>query len=229
VPVAQPEKKASSLPQFRHTNYVALLADAGKPVAATLACARHGTYEDTLVYRLIDGASEEVLAGEALPEETKHVELTPKRSGLHVLVLSSGWNVTTIDLGDVPHAIVVKPDVPLQTVRRVGPLHLYVPKGMRAFSLFVSASVTREGLRLQVLDPDGKAVIDEDGDFDAEQKLGVTVPTGQDGRAWSLAILEPQTPGMGLDDVMLRLDEKLPPYLAKKPEWAVMFGRRRHP
>ncbi|MGD8239245.1 MAG: hypothetical protein PVH68_11870 [Armatimonadota bacterium] len=222
-------KGAPAWPQLRHTNYVALLAEAGTPIEASLACKHHGTYEDTLVYRLIDGASEEVLVGEVLPEESATIALQPKRTGLHVLVLSSGWNVATIDLGELPHAIVVKPDVPLQTVRRVERLYFYVPKGMRAFDLLVSASVTSEGLRFQVFDPGGKVVIDEDGDFDAERKLAVTVPAGADGRAWSLAILEPRTPGMGLDDVMLRLDEKLPPYLAKKPEWAVAFGKRRHP
>ncbi|MFQ5809893.1 MAG: hypothetical protein ACE5JM_09770 [Armatimonadota bacterium] len=216
-------------PQFRHTNYVALLAEAGTPIKASLACRHHGTYEDTLVYRLIDSASEEALVGEVLPEELATIELQPKRTGLHVLVLSSGWNVATIELGELPHAIVVKPDAPLQTVRRVERLYFYVPKGLREFSLLVSASVTREGLRFQVLDPEGRVVIDEDGDFDAERKLAATVPAGADGRAWSLAILEPQTPGMGLDDVMLRLDEKLPPYLAKKPEWALAFGKRRHP
>jgi len=216
-------------PQFRHTNYVALLAEGGAPIRATLGCTHHGAYEDTLVYRLINSASEELLAGEVLPEETRRVELRPVTPGLHVLVLSSGWNVATVELGELPHAIVVKPDVPLQTVRRCERLYFYVPKGMRGFNLFVSASVTGEGLRFQVFDPDGNAVIDEDGDFDAERKLALTVPTGADGRRWSLAILEPRTPGMGLDDVMLRLDEKLPPYLAKKPEWAVAFGKRRHP
>ncbi len=222
-------KSGMPWPQFRHTNYVALLAEGGAPIRATLGCTHHGTYEDTLVYRLINSASEELLAGEVLPEETRRVELRPVTPGLHVLVLSSGWNVATVELGELPHAIVVKPDVPLQTVRRCERLYFYVPKGMRGFNLFVSASVTGEGLRFQVFDSDDKVVIDEDGDFDAERKLAVTVPTGADGRPWSLAILEPRTPGMGLDDVMLRLDEKLPPYLAKKPEWAVTFGKRRHP
>lgn len=218
-----------SWPLFRHTNYVALLAEVGETIRATVRCMHHGAYEDTLVYRLINSASEELLAGEVLPEETRRVELRPVTPGLHVLVLSSGWNVATVELGELPHAIVVKRDVPLQTVRRCERLYFYVPKGMREFNLFVSASVTGEGLRFQVFDPDDKVVIDEDGDFDAERKLAVTVPTGADGRAWSLTILEPRTPGMGLDDVMLRLDEKLPPYLAKRPDWAVTFGKRRHP
>ena len=229
--VSRGRAQPTALPAFplrlRHANYVGVIAEAGVPIRGTVACIRHGAYEDALVYTVLDSRSEEVHVGEVLPGASEQVEVKPRTPGLHVFVLTCGWNLATIDLGELPHAIVAKPDAPMQTVGRCERLYFFVPEGTRRFDLFVSASVTREGARLQVFDPDGRRLLDEEGEFDIEGKLTVTVPGGGDGRPWSLAIVEPETPGMGLDDVMLRLDAKLPPYLAKKPEWAALFGKRR--
>jgi len=213
---------------LRHTNYVVALAAAHQPLTAQLACVRHSytTYEDSLRLRLIDDQNEEVLAREFLPEEKGQVSYRPLRSGLHLLVLDSGWNLATVRV-NVPFALVAHQRCPLQFVRRPPRLYFYVPSGRRTFSLFVGSSVTGEGLRLVVYAPNGQVVCTEDGDFDKTTKLPLTVPPGAEGKVWSLAVLPPQTAGLVLDDVLLYLGENLPPYLCLQANWAEMFGKRK--
>ena len=57
----------------------------------------------------------------------------------------------------------------------------------------------------------------------------IPLPAGADGKAWSLSIFKPKELGMGLDDTEIYLGKDLAPYFAEKPEWAIKFGKRKHP
>jgi hypothetical protein len=117
----------------------------------------------------------------------------------------------------------------LKTVRALDRLYFYVPKGAKQFSVHVQASVRGEGLAYEIRDPDGNICSEGEGDFDRCQKVEVKVPPNSDGRAWSLSILKPKAKRIGLDDTEIYLGDGLAPYLAAKAEWAVDFGRRKHP
>jgi len=212
---------------------VAVIAEAGQVIEAGLRCVRHGyrAYEDVLKYKLLTPDSDEVLAGEVRPGESAAVRYEVRKTGLHVFELSSGWNLATIQVKDLPYAVVVSDHLSMQTVKKCEKLHFYVPKGTKYFNVYASASVTGEGVLFRICDSDGEVVHEQDGDLDKRTKLQTVLRRhqGQDGKVWSLAILPPQKPGLALDDVKVSFDHRLAPYLAEKPEWALAFGKRRHP
>jgi len=222
-----PPAAAVESPLLRHTNYVAFIAKAGSPVKIHLRCESHSSrYQDILKYSVIGRRSEVALEGQVMLGREKVVGFTPAQDGLHVVVVDSGWNRAVIDIEGAPWAIVVSERCKLQTVRELGPLYFYVPRGVKKFKVLVSASVTGEAARVKVCRPDGKAVIDKPDDFDKVTALKVTVPQGADGKAWSLAFLKPASLGLGIDDVETYFDAAIPPYLCVKAEWAGLFGQR---
>jgi hypothetical protein len=79
-----------------------------------------------------------------------------------------------------------------------------------------------------MITPDGRTVVEEEGDYDTPQRIRVPVPPESDGKVWSLALLKPKTRGLHVDDVKLWLDSALPPYLSTCEHWALLFGKRKH-
>lgn len=212
--------------RLRHTNYIVWEATGGQPLSVTFSCLPRGQYADELEVRAFapNGAelSSEVLA----PTESRSLRITPKQSGMHLLQIRSGWNLATLSLGQTAHAFVATDRIPLQTVGVVERLYFFVPVAVSQVGLRLSASVTGEGLRVRIFNPQGDVVLEREGDFDRPENLLLAVPPDQAGHVWSLAILKPQGARLSLDDVMLSLLDPLPPYLALRPEWAEHFGRR---
>ena len=142
--------------------------------------------------------------------------------------MDSGWNICFFDSGETPSAFIASDLHPLQTIRGIERLYFYVPKNCKRFSLFVTADVTGEAARIIVSSPDGQTIKEEEGDYDKRTAIKVDVPAGSDGKVWSLSVVKPNAPGLVLDDVMLSLDPSLPPFLSKRADWALAFGRRKH-
>lgn len=228
VSVSLPVLGADSGPRFRHVNYVAFEAKPSQTVEIRLQCIQAGKYQDVLKYRVLNPKSEPALAGEIEIGGSKSVAYTAQDDGLHVLELDSGWNTAGASLS-VPYAIVSHEAALLRTMGVLDRLWFYVPTHVERFTVFLQAGVRGEGLAYRICDPEGRAVSEGAGDYDKCEKITLLVPQGADGKAWSLSILPPDKPGMGLDDTEVYLGGELAPYLAPKPEWAVHFGKRRHP
>lgn len=221
---AQAEEEVE--PRLRHTSYVALLAPEGRTIRVHLMCLPHGTYPHRLECAVINSQGDEQAWCEVAVGEERVCETPVIVPGLHLLELSSGWNLATCRVEDLPYAYIARKRAPLHTVGAMPRLYFYVPAGVREFSVHVVASVVGEGVRLGISDPEGNEVALVDGDAVREERLDVTVPAGMDGRAWSFAITPPTGPGLYLDDVHLYLGDNLPPFAAKRPEWAVELGKR---
>jgi len=214
--------------RFRHTNYMAFVPEPGKTVTIQLTSVPIGKYTDPLKYRILNSESDVELSGTVGVGGKQEVTFSPKQSGLHVLELDAGWNSVACDVS-IPHAIVCHSGVILKTVRALDKLYFYVPTGTKQFTLHLQASVRGEGLAYRVLDPTGREASSGQGDYDRVEKVKITVPPGTDSKAWSLSILRPEQKGIGLDDTEIYLGKELAPYLAPKPDWAVTFGKRKHP
>lgn len=214
------------LPRLRHTCYLVLVAEEGQAVGASFQCIQHGTYPDWLEYALYDRAGQELTWGQVQPGGQATLETPVVTPGLHVLELASGWNLSTCAPAGLPWAFVVSSRLPLQSVGEVPALFFHVPAGLGSFSIFAHSSVLGEGIRLEILDPNGQVSRVYDGDADALQKITVTVPAGSDDAEWSVRVTRPETPGMHLDDCLLYLSDDLPPFLAPTAEMARALAQR---
>lgn len=224
------EAVEGSGPILRQINYLALLPVPDQPAQVHLQAQRYSpAYSDALNFTLTGPDSSTVTTGEIPPGEEFLLSMPAASNGLHVLELASGWNVCRVDVRATPAAFVARETMPLQTAREVKPLYFYVPRGSKQFSVWLVADVAREGARLQIAGPDGQTVVEEEGDYDKPQRIRVAVPAGADGKVWSLALRQPRTRGLVVDDVKLWLDPTLPPYLSSRADWALMFGKRKHP
>ena len=220
---------ADDWPTLRRTNYVALLGTSGKKMAVSLKSEQRASrYGEELCYMLVGPDSNELACGDIALGKSVDISAAAKADGLCVLELEAGWNVCHVDSAETPLAYIASGSVPLHTIRVIERLHFYVPTGCKRFTIYVQADVTGEAARVQVFCPDGTMVKEEEDDFDRAGRIKLDVPAGADGKAWSLAVVRPKTKGLGLDDVTLWLDEKLPPYLSKRAEWASAFGKRKH-
>ena len=214
-------------PEMRHVHYIAVSAPKGAELACDLECTAHGyrAYQDSLKARLVGPDGIVVSAKRVEPGKSVALRQQVAWDGLCALEMNSGWNLSSLRVhDDVPYAFVSRLGVPFRTVRAWGPLHFYVPEGARYFNVWITASVTREGLHYTIWDPDRQVVRDDDGDFDKRTKVQIMVPERHRGAAWSMAISKPTTKGMNLDDVYVELGRHLPPFLSPKPEWAKLFA-----
>ncbi|MEW6355445.1 MAG: hypothetical protein AB1696_03905 [Planctomycetota bacterium] len=219
---------ADDWPTLRHTNYAALLGTAGKEVGIALrSVQRAPQYGEELVYVLFGPDSNQLASGDLVLGASKTVSATPTKDGLCVLELEAGSNICFVDAGETPLAFIASNRSPLHTIHVIERLYFYVPESCGGFHITVHADVTREAARVQIISPEGNVVKEEEEDFDKAKQIKVEVPDAWRGKAWSIAVLKPIAPGLGLDDVVMWLDPRLPPYLSKREEWAVAFGKQK--
>lgn len=220
--------RADDWPTLRYTNYVALLGSAGKEMGISLrSVQRAQQYGEELVYVLFGPSSNQLASGDLVLDTSKTVSAAPTKDGLCVLELEAGSNICFVDAGETPLAFIASNRSPMHTIRAIEKLYFYVPESCGGFHITVHADVPREAARVQILSPDGNVVKEEEEDFDKAKQIKVEVPEAWRGKAWSIAVLKPIAPGLGLDDVVMWLDPKLPPYLSKREEWAVAFGKQK--
>lgn len=218
------------LPMLRQTNYLAVLPAAGEQGEIILKAERYSpTYSDVLGFSLIGPDSSTLTRGEVWLGREFALAIPAAPRGMHVVELQSGWNACRVDAQTTPSAFVAREILPLHTARGVKRFFFYVPRGVRQFSVWLAAETPGEGARVQIIGPDGRTVVEEEGDYDKPQAVRAEAPAGTDGSAWSLALLQPRARGLNVDDVKLWLDSALPPYLSAREDWALLFGKRKHP
>ena len=210
---------------LRHDNFLAFSADEGEDVriAVTSAKRRGYQYANDLEVSVIDSTSTVTLK-QTVPLDTEaaityHVQTT----GLHVVRVSSGWNLCRAWVLDRPWALVAWGEVPVSICGSVARQYFYVPEQCANFTIALIADVTGEGALLRVYDATGRLVREQAGDYDREERVVVEVPEGADGAAWSLTLEDPAQEGLNLDDVTVYLGRSLPPYLCEDPAWLEGF------
>ena len=214
-------------PTLRHVNYVAIHARRGKQIRCQATCLprRSSAYRDSLKCRLVRPDGFVAASARVQPGEETTFAANADWDGICAIEIRAGWHLAQVRLKEkTPHAYRSCVHGPMKTVRAWGPLYFHVPKATRYFNIWLHASVTREGLHYTIKNPDGEAVRDEEGDFDARTKIQIQVPHGQDAAAWSIEISKPKQQGLYLDDVYVELGRHLPPFLAPTPEWATLFA-----
>lgn len=228
---AAPQAKAGpSWPRLRETNYLALLPKAGTELRLKIESRQVSQrYSDELQYALLAPAGRTLVDGRIGLGQQQPVTWKPQSNDLLALELAAGQNGCTVDAGSTPSAYVASELHPLHVVGVNGPFYFYVPRGCRRFAMLISAGAPREGARLVVRTPDGRAIKEEEGDFDTRTRIAIDVPKAAAGAVWSLSLEKPKGAGLVADDVLIALDANVAPYLAKRADWALEFGRRRHP
>ncbi len=209
---------------LRHEGFVAFHAEAGDDVRLAVESFQRGPQYGTLMaVTIIDSQSNAVLRQTVPLNEAAVVRYVAQTSGLHVARVQMGWNTGTIEVLDRPWALVAWTRVPVNICGSMRPQYFFVPEHLEKISLTLSASVTNEGALVQIHDPDGNLVYEEEGDFDAETRIDIEAPPATRGKAWSLTVAPPADAGLNLDDVKLYLGQGLPAYLAEKAEWLEEF------
>jgi hypothetical protein len=216
-------------PFIRETNYIALLPKANEELRVEIKSRQVAKqYGDELQYSFL-------AAGQTLPGGWiglgQAESLVVKTSGddLVALELCAGQNGCTADAGATPLAYIASDFHPLHVVGVNGPFYFYVPKGCRRFAILLAATAPREGVRLVVRTGNGEVVKEEEGDYDDRTRIPITVAKEAAGQVWSLSLERPKSKDLHADDVVISLDSNVAPYLAKRADWALKFGSRRHP
>lgn len=220
----------SSWPLVRETNYLALLPAPGEELRLEITSRQQAKiYADELQYALLAGGGRVLARGRLGLGEKGLVKTAATDARLLALELTAGWNACFVDAGSTRCAWLASELHPLHVVGVNGPFYFYVPRGCRRFSVSLVAGAPREGARLVLRAADGQVVKEEEGDFDSPTRIRIEVPKTSDGQAWTLDLEKPKAKGLHADDVVLWLDPSVAPYLAKRGDWAVEFGRREYP
>lgn len=217
-------------PELRHLNYLAIQAQRGSEIQADLKSKAHGVQSsgERLQWRLVEPGGYVVDGGAVAVGSGQSLRTAVEWDDKCALEVNTGASLGQLKFQSAtPHGYLSRRDSPLTTVRAWGPLYFYVPGGTRYFNIWIRASVTGEGLRYTIRDPNGDVALEEEGDFDDLTKVQILLAKGKgfDARPWSIEISRPTTAGLYLDDVTVGLGRHLPPYLALKPEWAEALAR----
>jgi len=186
--------------------FVALLK-AGEHFQADVQVQRIGKYND-LCRWFVNGPDGEVIQeGVIEPGQGATLDVPAARGGVYSLVCDPGANAAHVKLLN-DHAALMGRMVTF--IGETSPLFVYVPPGLKEFRVVLETSTPGETAKLTVLDPDGKEAASGCTEKQTTYTAQVQVPAGQDGRVWGITISKAPT-GV-LEDVMLKLDDRLPGY-----------------
>jgi hypothetical protein len=143
-------------------------------------------------------------------DETKDLVVACAATGVYSVVTQPSNLCSTVAC-DAPY-FVLDATRGLHLMTAVEPtLYFLVPAGVREFTI-TGRGQGIERFCARIIGPDGAVAADEKN-ISTPTPMTVTVPAGQDGQVWTLA-LSPPTEGP-LEDVGITLSKNLPPYLAR--------------
>ena len=206
-------------PWLRGSHYVLLRPTAGHSVGVRVGCVTPGARPEAdpgpVTYVALDESNNVIASGGVRPGRCARLELSSKSAGLVLLKIVSGGrkgrNLATVKPLDVPWAIYLSPVKPFHVRKQGTALWFRVPTWTRRFSVWVRCGSPGEGARIRVVDPNGRAAAQRDGEFDAATRVRVAVPAGAHGKQWRVEVLEPAR-GI-LDDVELWFSSNIPPFV----------------
>ena len=210
---------------LRHANFLTFSADEGDEVQIAVTSMKRRGYRhaNDLEVSVIDSTSTLTLE-QTVPLDTEQtITYRVRTTGLHVVHVSSGWNLCEAEVLDRPWALVAWGEVPVSICGSCARQHFFVPERCERFAIALMADVTGEGALLKVRDAAGNVIAEGEGDFDREERVEVEVPEGADGAAWSLSLEDPAQEELALDDVTFYLGRSLPPFLCEDPDWLEGF------
>lgn len=222
--------RADVPPLLRYTTYLLVEPPAGQ-AQVRLKSVPYGAlhqdyvYKDQPEYAVLDdrGSVVDLLEGK-LGQET--VLDLPQDAGEFVLLkLQPRHNYVQVDTA-APHALVATAHAPLNCVRGFERHYFYVPRGLSGAAIFFHAVSLREAGRALIYNPDGQVVAELEDDFQQPIPVNFSVPEGQDGKVWSVALVAPRNPDWKLDDCQVWLGASLPGLLAPRADWAERLSRR---
>ena len=191
-----------------HT-FVALL-NAGEHFRARVACKRIGHYTATCEWTVFAPDDQRLAQGVIEPGKEAVIEAGAGAAGVYCLVVNSGTNVAAVTPLN-PHAALAGRNIHL--LGGCDSLSFFVPEGVMKFTVTLATDASGETASMTITDPDGKPVATVTTGKVPKIPVDVQVPIAQSGKAWSLKV---EKGGGGvLEDVMLSLDSKLPPYWSR--------------
>lgn len=202
--------QAAATVRGRHT--FAVLVAPGEGLELTVAVRRLGRYTVPTGWVLLGPDDKTLQHGEATIEEPAAVTVPQAAPGTYTLVVDSSSNACRVTARNRGLCLVGEQfdllgSQPVQ--------YVYVPAGVKSFTVRLETGAPGETGTLTVLDPAGSRVAAGDTTATGLAALEVAVPAGMDGKPWRLQ-LGPAPTGV-LEDLKLGLGVGLPPYLAVEP------------
>jgi len=192
---------------IRKQHMCVVLLKKGERLQARVACHNVGRFKDAAEWRVY-GPDDALVARGSVPMRTQAmVDVPATADGPHLLTLGAGGNVVRVSLLS-PHAALTGRTIRL--LETTAPLHFWVPKGVRRFTLAMESPAPGETAKMTVRDPDGKVVAELATGKKKQVVARLTVPKAHAGRAWSVVVGK-GGPGV-LEDYSLTLDKALPGY-----------------
>jgi len=214
---------------LRETQFIAREVEAGVEVAFTMAPQGSGTAGDQpMQWRAYDADGRLIAEGAPGYGEVT-VRYVPACGGVNIVRLTGNRNWYDLVPAEgsaalvAGYGIIASEFAPMHTCGDERAFHFYVPRGTERVRVRVLADSPREGVTVRLLDPDGTVVVEVADQFDRAARVEARAAPGQDGRVWSLR-LAPAV-GMGFDDVVLWLEEPLPPLVAYDPDTVLRLLR----
>lgn len=206
----------------RHTHYFLVVNDSTDTPTVAVQSRGFFTYADGLTLEILDNTANARLETR-LPVGAALTRAIPGPAApYYLLVAKPGMNGVVLDV-DRPWGIVAG-GMGVGSNGYVPRMFLYVPGGCEELVVTCHATSPNEGGRITVLDPDGRAALAMDGEFDAAQTETVSVPAPARGKVWSFTWDRPKTVKANLDDIVVTLDGQLAPLLWPSELWAADHG-----
>ncbi len=191
--------------------------EAGESFRAHIDTKMVGANESPITWVLVDPGDNVMARGSIPVGESADIDIPVEAAGTYAMVVQTSKNNAKVTpLND--HSAVAAPQVHL--IYPSARIYFWVPEGAEEFTLRFHAMYPGEQVRLSVYGPDGEEAGVEQTRRSGDMELPVQVPEGQDGRAWSVTF--EQVEDITMEDYVVTLDERLPPYWSLAPDRLVL-------
>lgn len=219
VPVAETAEWTPPPPEnrvtFRREGQMAIYAQAGEPIRATIHNVRVTRYTDSLKATLRD-LDNQVVWQKTIPvDESAQLDWTAQMTGTHILELAPGSGSAVVEVQNRPVGELATKANPLNLfcspIQRV----FHVPADAREFRFASSDGGLDETAAVRIVSPTGRVVLDRALTEPSPAKpVTIAVQPEEAGKLWQLQITPRQ-------DVSLWLEGDVCPALSASPQQAL--------
>jgi hypothetical protein len=206
---------ADNLATFRREGKMAIYAQAGEPVRATIRNVRVTQYTDSLRISLRDVDYRVVWQKTAPVDESVRLEWTATMTGAHILELLPGSGSAVVELENRTGGELATKASPVHLfnspIRRV----FHVPAGAREFRFGSRDGGADETAAVRIVSPTGRVVLDRAlTEPSPARPVTIAVQRGEAGKLWQLEVTPRQ-------DISIWLDGEVCPVLSPSPQQAL--------
>ena len=181
----------------------------GETARLTVRNVRVTTYVCRVGYRVLDPDLQEAAKGQVDMDQAREVTVRAKQTGTHFVELRPTKGSCTLTTPQRFLAFEATKAQPLNVIYQNPTLYFYVPTDAKQFALCVTCGGESEPAKVEMADPDGRVVINEDGALMGRRFEVRPAPTTL-GKVWRLSV----TPR---EDVSVHLEGDVVPYLSDHP------------